>query len=193
MADFGWGTGSATAQSATISFWINTSLTVAQTYSVTLQNSSLNQMYVAPFTIVAGNNAAWNQIVIVVPPAPSGTWATDNTLGAYIEVALMTTVNSTVSNSQWTSGAGNVIGGNTASTNFMATSGNVLNITGWQFEKEHRLRRSITVLSLLRLSYVSDTFILFVVVLLMVLSLTHNYRLRLELMDRGLPHLCHCL
>jgi hypothetical protein len=80
-ADLGWGT--ANAQPVTISFWVKASATGS--YGFSLRSSNAGVSYPSNFTVNAANT--WEQKIITVPGATTGTWNTDNTGWGYVTFA----------------------------------------------------------------------------------------------------------
>ena len=72
--------GSINAQPVTVSFWVYA--TVAGTLSMFVRNAASNRFYVVPVIITAGN--AWEYKNVPVPGDVTGTWPTDNTMGAQV-------------------------------------------------------------------------------------------------------------
>ena len=126
-ADLAWGT--ASAQSVTLSFWINSSVT--GTYSASLFNwggTGVNT-YPATFTVNAANT--WEYKTITIPGSTAGTWATTNAGSIYLRIDL-----GSGSNYNGTANAWNTSGGfrTSGSVNFISNASATLNITGVQFE-----------------------------------------------------------
>lgn len=126
IADLGWGT--ASAKTATLSFWVRSSLT--GTFGGAVNNDN-DASYAFTYTISTANT--WERKTITITGATVGTWATDNTLGLNLELALG--VGSTRSGTAgvWTYPAAVLISA-TGATNVMATSGATFYITGIQLE-----------------------------------------------------------
>lgn len=126
IADLGWGT--ASAKTATLSFWVRSSLT--GTFGGAVNNDN-DASYAFTYTISTANT--WERKTITIAGATVGTWATDNTLGLNLELALG--VGSTRSGTAgvWTYPAAVLISA-TGATNVMATSGATFYITGIQLE-----------------------------------------------------------
>lgn len=76
IADLAWGT--ASAQTVSASFWVRSSLT--GTFAFRISNGV--RSYVATYTINAANTFEYKTITI--PGDTSGTWATDNSAGMYL-------------------------------------------------------------------------------------------------------------
>jgi hypothetical protein len=75
-----WGT--ASAKSATISLWINASVT--GTYYLSVRNGfPTTHSYVFPFSLTANT---WSNIKHTVPGPTVGTWNTINNVGVYVGV-----------------------------------------------------------------------------------------------------------
>jgi hypothetical protein len=126
IADFAWGTASATP--VTLSFWAKSSL--VGTYTAGLLNSGLNRTYMSNFTINAQNT--WEYKTITIPGDTTGTWLTDNNIGIRIRIGLAGGSNSIVANNQWVAGNGLATSG---TVNWLATVGNTFSFTGLQLEK----------------------------------------------------------
>jgi len=73
FADLNWGT--ANAKSATVSFWVQSSVT--GTYSIYIRSGDNNLSYLANYTISSANT--WQQVSITITPPTSGTFNTNNT------------------------------------------------------------------------------------------------------------------
>ena len=127
VADLSWG--AASAATVTLSFWVRCSLT--GTFGGALRNGAVNRTYPFNYTINAANT--WEQKTITVAGDTSGTWATDNSQGIYID---------------WSLGVGSTYSGGTVNTwnagNYQApsspqsvvgTAGATFYITGVQLEK----------------------------------------------------------
>ena len=82
MADLGWGT--ANASTVTLSFWVRSSLT--GTFGGAIRNGSNNRSYPFSYTINSANT--WEQKTVTIAGDTTGTWATDNTAGAYVTFGL---------------------------------------------------------------------------------------------------------
>jgi hypothetical protein len=126
FADFGWG--AAGAQSATISFWVRSSLTGS--FGVGLRNGAANRSYIASYAINAANT--WEYKTITVPGDTTGTWATDNTLavGIFFDVGNGTQFGGAAGS--WSSA--NLLGGLNGGVKLAATTGATLHLTGVQLE-----------------------------------------------------------
>jgi hypothetical protein len=128
FADLGFGT--ANAKSFTVSFWVRSSIT--GTFPFYCFNTGETRSYVSTFTINAVNT--WEQKTITVAGDTSGTWV-GATNGEGIEVGITLAAGST-----WFSPSANTWSsafyalGLSGATNFLATNGATLNITGVQLE-----------------------------------------------------------
>ena len=80
--DLGWGT--ASAKTATLSFWVFSSL--AGTFGGAVRNGSITHSY--PFTYNVPTANVWTYLTVTVPGPTVGTWATDNTAGAMVFFSL---------------------------------------------------------------------------------------------------------
>jgi hypothetical protein len=81
-ADLGWG--AANALSVTLSFWVRSSVT--GTFSGAVENAAETRSY--PFTYAISSVNTWEKKTITIPGDTSGTWATDNTVGIYLNLDL---------------------------------------------------------------------------------------------------------
>jgi len=81
-ADLGWG--AANALSVTLSFWARSSVT--GTFSGSVENAAETRSY--PFTYAISSANTWEKKTITIPGDTSGTWATDNTVGIYLNLDL---------------------------------------------------------------------------------------------------------
>jgi hypothetical protein len=125
-ADFAWGT--TDAKTVTLSFWVRTS--VAGAHSGHVSGAGALRAYVFSFTVSSANT--WEYKTITIPGDTSGTWVTDNGLGALVGFNLGTgtgTFGTTTTGWQ----AGNLVGLTTA-VQVSATNGATLYITGVQLE-----------------------------------------------------------
>ena len=131
VADLQWGT--AAAQPVTVSFYVYTSAT--GTYAVSLRNGSYPvASYVAPFTVSAANT--WTLVQVTIPGEVAATWASDNTVGIQLAVALMAGTGIQTAAFRWVSRT--VLNGFVASTtmtNTFTTGNNTFYLTGVQLEK----------------------------------------------------------
>ena len=126
MADFAWGTDS--ASSITLSFRVYSSLT--GTFGGSLQNSAQNRSY--PFTYTISSANTWTTISVTIAGDQSGTWLTTNGAGIYMWVGLG--VGATVSGTAGSWSGSNYVGA-TGATSVVGTNGATFYITGVQLEK----------------------------------------------------------
>ena len=129
IADLGWGT--ANAQSATLSFWVRSSVT--GTFPVVFQNSAADKAYGGQYTISSANT--WEQKSIVVSGVTSGTWLTTNGIGIRTIFGLGGGSSRTISAGLQTVGGAITQTNVTGSTQLIATNGATFYITGVQLEK----------------------------------------------------------
>ena len=119
--------GSAAAKSATISFWVRSSLT--GTYCFSVRNSDGSRSYVAEYSISSADT--WEYKTITFAGDTSGTWLTSTGIGAILEWSLGSeTVKQTTAGS-WQSG--NYVT-TSNQTDWIATNGATFYITGVQLE-----------------------------------------------------------
>jgi len=123
--DFAWGT--ASAKSATLSFWVRSSLT--GTFGGALNNGSANRFYPFNYTISAANT--WEQKSITVVGDTSGTWAGTN--GAGLQIRFGLGVGSTVSGTAGAWGS-TAFYSATGAVSVVGTNGATFYITGVQLE-----------------------------------------------------------
>ena len=126
MADFAWGT--ASASSITLSFRVYSSLT--GTFGGSLQNSAQNRSY--PFTYTISSANTWTTISVTIAGDQSGTWLKTNGAGIYMWVGLG--VGATVSGTAGSWSGSNYVGA-TGATSVVGTNGATFYITGVQLEK----------------------------------------------------------
>jgi len=126
VADLGFGT--ATAQTAVLSFWVRCSLT--GTFGLEFENAAGNRYYLTSYAIAAANT--WEKKTITLPGDTTGTWdwASDRGLGIIWDLGFGTTASGTVTNS-W--GAGNKRG-LTGGVKLTQNTGATFYITGVQLE-----------------------------------------------------------
>jgi hypothetical protein len=120
VIDFQMGTSG--AATFTISNWIKGS--VAGTYSVALKNAALNRSYVGVISVTT----SWAPVKITVTGDLTGTWATDNTVGLYIQWDLGSGSNYNTTAGAW--GAGDLRRTSGSVTFVNQVAGSTLNITG---------------------------------------------------------------
>jgi hypothetical protein len=126
VADFGWGT--ANASTATLSFWIRSSLT--GTFGGAFRNSDGSRSYPFSYTISSANT--WEQKTITVSGDTSGTWLTTNGVG--LQVVWGLGCGSSVSGTAGT-WSGSSFFSATGATSVVGTNGATFYITGVQLEK----------------------------------------------------------
>jgi hypothetical protein len=124
-SDLAWGT--ASAQSVTLSFSVRSSLT--GTFSGTLKNGAQNRSYPFTYSITSANT--WTSVSITIPGDTSGTWASDNTAGIYVNFSLG--AGSTFSGTAGAWASANLIGAN-GGTSVVGTNAATFYITGVQLE-----------------------------------------------------------
>jgi hypothetical protein len=125
IADLGWGT--ASAVTVTLSFWVRSSLT--GTFGGAILNGAANRSY--PFTFVVNSADTFEYKTVTIAGDTSGTWATDNSTGMFVNFGLG--VGSTYSGTAgaW---AGAFYFSATGATSVVGTSGATFYITGVQLE-----------------------------------------------------------
>jgi len=126
VADFAWGTASASA--VTLSFWVRSSLT--GTFGGAISNAAFNRSYPFTYTISSANTFEYKTITIAGDT--SGTWPTDN--GTSIQLFFGLGVGSTYSGTAgaW-AGSGYISA--TGATSVIGTNTATFYITGVQLEK----------------------------------------------------------
>jgi hypothetical protein len=126
IADLGWGT--ANAQSATISFWVRSSLT--GNFGAVIRRGDGGQYYAFTYAISASNT--WEYKTVVIPGPTSGSWDSTNGTGLFLLFGLGAGSNQTASsNNTWVNGG--VLGASGAAP-VVATNGATFYITGVQLE-----------------------------------------------------------
>jgi hypothetical protein len=129
IADFGFGT--ANAQTVTVSFWANSSVTGI--YSISVTNGNGDRAYPVQYTINTANT--WEYKTITVPGDTSGTWATNNTSGIFLRFNLGSPSGRTAAAGAWVAGNYDGANGSTGATTWANTTSATFYITGVQFEK----------------------------------------------------------
>jgi hypothetical protein len=124
-SDLGFGT--ANAQTATLSFWVRSSLT--GTFGGAVANNSANRSYPFTFTINSANTFEYK--TVAVPGDTTGTWGTDNTTGINIWFSLG--MGSTRSGTAGAWAAADYRSA-TGATSVVGTNGATFYITGVQLE-----------------------------------------------------------
>lgn len=126
ISDLAWGT--ASAQSATISFWVRSSLT--GNFGAVIRRGDGGQYYAFTYAISAANT--WEYKTVVVPGPTSGSWDSTSGTGLFLLFGLGAGTNQTASsNNTWINGG--VLGASGA-TPVVATNGATWQITGVQLE-----------------------------------------------------------
>jgi hypothetical protein len=127
IADFGWGT--ASASTVTLSFWVRSSLT--GTFGVSLRNASTNRSYVSSYTINSADT--WEQKSITIVGDTGGTWNTTNGIGAFLfwDTGIGSNISTSTTNSWQAANFSGLAGG----VKLCETSGATFYITGVQLEK----------------------------------------------------------
>ena len=128
IADLNWGT--ANAKTVTLSFWVRSSgLTYPATFGGSLANGSSDRSYPFSYTISSANT--WEQKSITITGDTTGTWATNNTGGIYLNIGLG--VGSTYAGTAGSWSASNLFSA-TGATSVVGTNGATFYITGVQLE-----------------------------------------------------------
>jgi hypothetical protein len=126
IADFAWGTASATT--ITLSFWIKSSLT--GTFGGALRNSAANRAY--PFTYAISAANTWEQKTVTIAGDTSGTWLTTNGAGINLQFSLGAGPDRLGTAGAWN--ANNNVGA-TGQVQVIGTNGATWQVTGVQLEK----------------------------------------------------------
>lgn len=126
IADLNWGT--ANAQSATLSFWVRSSVT--GTFSGCFNNEGTASY---PFTYTINSANTWEQKTVTVTGPTSGTWGSTNSNGIRLTWSLGT--GSTYSGTANTWNYSTEYFAASSSTNLISTNGATFYITGVQLEK----------------------------------------------------------
>ena len=124
IAHLGWGT--ANAKTVTLSFWVRSSLT--GTFGGSLKNASSDAY---PFSYSISSANTWEQKSITIPGSTSGTWATDNTTGMFVQFGLGAGSTFSATAGVWNTSNSNSA---TGATSVVGTSGATFYITGVQLE-----------------------------------------------------------
>ena len=125
IADLNWGT--ANAQSATLSFWVRSSVT--GTFSGCFNNEGTASY---PFTYTINSANTWEQKTVTVAGPTSGTWGSTNSNGIRLTWSLGT--GSTYSGTANTWNYSTEYFAASSTTNLIATNGATFYITGVQLE-----------------------------------------------------------
>jgi len=127
FSDFKWG--SAGASTATLSFWVRSSLT--GTFGGCVTNAAENYSYPFNYTIAAANTWEQKTITVIGPTAGTWIWATN---GTGLELWLGLGVGSTYSGTANSWAAAGYFSA-TSATSVVGTNGATFYITGVQLEK----------------------------------------------------------
>lgn len=120
--------GSSTAKTATLSFWVKSSITGL--HSGHLTNNSSARWY--PFTYTISSANTWEYKTVTITGDTTGTWLKDNSTGIYVGWSLGTGSSNETTANAWSASTGIAA---TGSVDVVATSGATFFITGVQFEK----------------------------------------------------------
>ena len=126
VADFAWGTASASA--VTLSFRVYSSLT--GTFGGSLRNSAGSRSYPFSYSISAANT--WTTISITIAGDTSGTWLITNGIGILLFFSLGSGSTYSGTAGSW---SGSTYTSATGATSVVGTSGATFYITGVQLEK----------------------------------------------------------
>ena len=126
VADFAWGTASASA--ATLSFKVYSSLT--GTFGGVVGNANGDRSYPFTYTILSANT--WTAVSVTIPGDTTGTWATDNGTGIQIYFNLGAGSSQSGTAGAWNSSFNTSA---TGATSVVGTNGATFYITGVQLEK----------------------------------------------------------
>jgi hypothetical protein len=125
FSQLGWGFSS--AKSATLSFWVRSSLT--GTFGGSIRNAAGNRSY--PFTYTISSANTWEYKSITIPGETNGTWEKTNGVGAYLFFGLG--VGSSLSGTAGVWATANHRGA-TGATSVVATNAATFYLTGVQLE-----------------------------------------------------------
>jgi hypothetical protein len=110
------------------SFWANSNR--SGVYALSVRNHAGSASYVQNFTISAVNT--WSRFAFTIPEAPTNvTWNFNNSAAMLLTIALAAGTTHQGGEGNWT--AANIIATG-SQTNFLASAGNVIMFTGFQFE-----------------------------------------------------------
>ena len=124
-ADLSWGT--ASASTATLSFWVRSSLT--GTFGGAFQNGDNDRSYPFSYTINSANT--WEQKTVTVTGDTTGTWGKTNGRGIQIRFSLGAGSTYSGTAGAWTAGDKRTV---TGATSVVGTNGATFYITGVQLE-----------------------------------------------------------
>ena len=119
--------GTASARTATLSFWVKSTLT--GTFDVAVRNSATNRNYAMTYTI--NSAGTWEYKTITFTGDTTGTWVTDNGVG--LDILFGLGYGSDYKGTLNTWGTSSILGSN-SSTALIGTLNANLNITGVQLE-----------------------------------------------------------
>jgi hypothetical protein len=119
--------GKSSAKTATLSFWVRSSLT--GTHSGAITNSGNARSYVFTYTISVANT--WEYKTISIPGDQTGTWLTTNGYGIGVKFDLGSGSNTRGAAGSWSAGE---LNGATGSVSLVGTNGATWYVTGIQFE-----------------------------------------------------------
>ena len=125
IADLGWGT--ANAKTVTLSFQVYSSLT--GTFGGSIFNGGANRSYPFSYSIPVANT--WTTISITIAGDTTGTWATDNSAGMYINFSIGAGSTASGTAGSW---SGTFYRSATGATSVVGTNGATFYITGVQLE-----------------------------------------------------------
>lgn len=125
VADLGFG--AAGAQSVTVSFWVNSSIT--GTYGGAVTNGAFDRSYVFTYSINSANT--WEQKTITVPGDTTGTWLKNSSAGMRLNFDLGSGSNMNGTANTWTSSTTMRTSG---CVNWIANAGATFFVTGVQLE-----------------------------------------------------------
>jgi hypothetical protein len=111
------------ARSITIGFWVQASIT--GTFTLALRNALFNRAYLVNLVVTAPNTYQYYSVTI--PGDTAGTWNQGSVVALYISFCFGTGTNAQGSPNAWLSGSQV---GTSSTTNFFATNGNSVQITG---------------------------------------------------------------
>lgn len=110
------------------SFWANSNR--SGVYAASLRNDAGSISFVQNFTISAASS--WSRFSFTIPEAPTtATWKYNNSVGALLTIALACGSGNQGGEGNWT--AANIVATG-SQTNFLASAGNVIMFTGFQYE-----------------------------------------------------------
>jgi hypothetical protein len=126
IAKLNWGT--ANAKTATLSFWVRSSLT--GTFGGAIQNSAQNRCFPYSYTISTANT--WEYKTVVIAGDTTGTWLTTNGIGAQINFSLATGSTYSGTAGAWTGTS--FISSVTGAVSVVGTNAATWQVTGVQLE-----------------------------------------------------------